>query len=93
LPTWGHQAPSPKKPPAVARPSAEDEQNAERLLTIAETLETMPGAWEEDAVKAYANVVASYPGTAAARVAAKALKRLGGVKPAAGDTAPPKKTP
>ena len=85
--------PPPEKPPAVAGPSAEDEQNAKRLLTIAETLETMPGAWEEDAVKAYANVVSSYPGTAAAKVAAKALKRLGGVKPPAGDAAPPEKTP
>jgi len=85
--------PAPEEPPAP-EPSPEDEQNAKRLLTIAETLETMPGAWEEDTVKAYENVVTSYPGTAAAKVAAKALKRLGGAKPPAADPSPtPKKTP
>jgi len=85
--------PAPKKPPAP-KPSPEDEQNAERLLTIAETLETMPGAWEEDTIKAYENVVKSYPGTAAAKVAAKTLKRLRGAKPpAAAPSSTPKKTP
>jgi len=85
--------PAPKKPPAP-KPSPEDEQNAKRLLIIAETLETMPGAWEEDTIEAYENVVKSYPGTAAANVAAKTLKRLRGAKPPAAAPSPtPKKTP
>jgi len=86
--------PAPKKPPPAPKPSAQDEQNAKRLLTIAETLETMPGAWDEDTIKAYENVVTSYPGTAAAKVAAKVLKRLRRTKPPAGSASPgPKKTP
>ncbi len=85
--------PTPKTPPAP-KPSAEAEQNAKRLLTIAETLETMPGSWQEDAIKAYENVVKSFPGTTAAGLAKKALLRLGGAKSPTGDSSPPpKKTP
>jgi hypothetical protein len=89
--------PSPKpppEPPPSGKVSDEEEQNAKRLLTIAETLETMPGAWKDDAIKAYENVVKSFPETAAAGVAKKALLRLRGAKAPAGDSAAgSKKTP
>jgi len=78
--------PSPEKPPPSGKASDEDEQNAKRLLIIAETLETMPGAWKEDAIKAYENVVKSFPETAAAGAAKKALRRLRGAKAPAGDS-------
>ncbi|KPK43319.1 MAG: hypothetical protein AMK72_13470, partial [Planctomycetes bacterium SM23_25] len=82
--------PAPKTPPVTPQ----DEQNAKRLLTIAETLATMPGAWAEDVIKAYENVVTSYPGTAAAVTAEKALQRLRGAKPPTGNSSgPPEKTP
>ncbi len=86
--------PSPEKPPPSAKVSDEDEQNAKRLLIIAETLATMPGAWKEDAIKAYENVVKSFPETTAAGTARKALRRLRGAKAPAGDSsAGSKKTP
>ena len=86
--------PSPEKPPPSGKASDEDEQNAKRLLIIAETLETMPGAWKEDAIKAYENVVKSFPETAAAGVAKEALLRLRGAKAPAGESsAGSKKTP
>jgi len=86
--------PPPTKPPPSGKASDEDEQNAKRLLIIAETLETMPGAWKEDAIKAYENVVKSFPETAAAGAAKEALLRLRGAKAPAGDSSGgSKKTP
>ena len=46
----------------------------------------MPGAWKEDAIKAYENVVKAFPETAAAGAAKKALRRLRGAKAPAGDS-------
>ncbi|MFO8012741.1 MAG: protein kinase [Phycisphaerae bacterium] len=74
---------------AEPEPPGPRERSARAALAGARRLEDRPGAWRDDIVRAYRNVVTFYPETAAAEEAEKALERLGAEALADGLELPP----
>jgi len=99
----GEPAPSPRPPEGAhastetpveasggspAEPLTPMEQSARAALAGALRLEKTPGAWRNDILQAYRNVITFYPDTPAAEDAEKALARLGDEALAGGTVLP-----
>ena len=80
----------PRKTATMLQPAApsssgqlsDAEKSAQIALKGAKNIEAMPGAWREDIIKSYRNIIAFYPDTQAAAEADQALDRLRRAAPA-----------